>query len=162
MECPRCPNVDLVKENYEGVEIDRCPNCSGAWLDYGEVSKIVESRQVVFSKEFKAEAMAETFKGVPQEAQESRIPCPECMRMMTTYNYGSDSGVILDKCKKDHGFWFDNEELEKVQALRESWQDEALKRGDEWKKLVSDAPEDNEPYEGSLSPFKLLVNLFYD
>ncbi|MDC1175554.1 zf-TFIIB domain-containing protein [Bacteriovoracaceae bacterium] len=162
MECPRCPSNELKLEVYEGVEIDRCPNCSGAWLDFGEVSKIIEERQMIFKKDYKLDVVSDSFKGVPQEAQESRIPCPKCMSMMNTYNYGADSGVILDKCKKNHGFWFDKDELEKTQAFREHWQDEAVKRGPEWKKLAGSIVKDNEPYDGAVSPLKLLVNLFYD
>jgi Zn-finger nucleic acid-binding protein len=33
--CPICA-IDLSRETIDGVEIDRCANCGGVWLDPGE------------------------------------------------------------------------------------------------------------------------------
>lgn len=44
---------------------------------------------------------------------------------MDVINYGVDSGIVVDRCTECQGLWLDNEELEKVQALMERWQDEA-------------------------------------
>ncbi len=40
MKCPRC-GADLVTEDYQGIQIDRCPECNGMWLDEGEVNQLV-------------------------------------------------------------------------------------------------------------------------
>ena len=39
----RCPidNTQLVETIKAGVQIDVCPDCKGAWLDRGELKKIV-------------------------------------------------------------------------------------------------------------------------
>ena len=40
-------------------------------------------------------------------------PCPCCSAMMNRYNYARISGIILDGCK-NHGLWFDRDELRRV------------------------------------------------
>ena len=39
MNCPRC-NDELEVENYKGIEVDRCSQCQGMWLDYGELDQL--------------------------------------------------------------------------------------------------------------------------
>lgn len=42
MKCPKCYS-DLKEENYkEKVNIDRCQQCGGVWLDAGELEMLVE------------------------------------------------------------------------------------------------------------------------
>ena len=41
MQCPVCDQVDLLMTERQGVEIDYCPKCRGAWLDRGELDEIV-------------------------------------------------------------------------------------------------------------------------
>jgi hypothetical protein len=40
MRCPKCGG-HLAIEDYQGVEIDRCKDCSGIWLDPGEMETLV-------------------------------------------------------------------------------------------------------------------------
>ena len=42
MKCPTCDGVNLVMSERSGIEIDYCPQCRGAWLDRGELDKIIE------------------------------------------------------------------------------------------------------------------------
>jgi len=54
--CPRCGGLmDL--EYAEDVEIDVCPDCHGAWLDYGELERLKKKAEVGYTgdKEVKAE-----------------------------------------------------------------------------------------------------------
>jgi Zn-finger nucleic acid-binding protein len=44
---------------------------------------------------------------------------------MQAFNYGADTGIILDKCDRCGGIWLDGGELEKVQVAVEA-ADEAL------------------------------------
>ncbi|HTO72187.1 MAG TPA: zf-TFIIB domain-containing protein [Gemmatimonadales bacterium] len=39
-KCPRC-GFDLRAEEFHGVEVGRCPNCHGIWLDAEAISKVV-------------------------------------------------------------------------------------------------------------------------
>jgi Zn-finger nucleic acid-binding protein len=36
MTCPSCA-VTLTSERVDGVQIDRCPDCGGVWLEQGEL-----------------------------------------------------------------------------------------------------------------------------
>jgi hypothetical protein len=40
MKCPKCGS-DLRTEEYHGIEIDRCPECHGMWLDAGEAEDLL-------------------------------------------------------------------------------------------------------------------------
>lgn len=42
MNCPCCPESNLVLSERQGIEIDYCPKCRGIWLDRGELDKIIE------------------------------------------------------------------------------------------------------------------------
>ena len=42
-DCPRCASIKLMRHRFNpksSVEVDHCPNCSGYWLDSGELEKI--------------------------------------------------------------------------------------------------------------------------
>ena len=39
MHCPKC-GMELQTINFRDLEIDRCFNCNGTWLDAGELEKI--------------------------------------------------------------------------------------------------------------------------
>ena len=41
MNCP-VDGTELKMGDRQGVEIDYCPQCRGAWLDRGELDKIIE------------------------------------------------------------------------------------------------------------------------
>ena len=39
LQCPRCDGT-LVEIDFEEVQIDRCTNCHGIWLDAGELERL--------------------------------------------------------------------------------------------------------------------------
>jgi Zn-finger nucleic acid-binding protein len=41
MRCPKCGG-QLVTEEFHRVQVDRCPDCHGLWLDAGEIELVVE------------------------------------------------------------------------------------------------------------------------
>jgi hypothetical protein len=41
MHCPKC-GEELIILAMQGVEVDKCPSCSGLWLDAGELERLVE------------------------------------------------------------------------------------------------------------------------
>nr|CBH37461.1 hypothetical membrane protein, PAS fold family [uncultured archaeon] len=53
--CPRCGGV-MGLEYAENVEIDVCPDCHGAWLDYGELERLKELTEAAGDKEVEAGA----------------------------------------------------------------------------------------------------------
>ena len=41
MTCPRCEHAEMERRRRDGVEIDRCEDCGGAWLDRGELDRLL-------------------------------------------------------------------------------------------------------------------------
>jgi len=41
MRCPKCGG-HLATEKYHELEIDRCQDCHGVWLDAGEIDTVVD------------------------------------------------------------------------------------------------------------------------
>ena len=42
MKCPKC-GAGLTTETFRGIQIDRCPECNGLWLDDGEIALLVKN-----------------------------------------------------------------------------------------------------------------------
>jgi acetyl-CoA carboxylase beta subunit len=40
MKCPKC-GADLRTEEYHGIQVDRCSECEGMWLDAGETEELL-------------------------------------------------------------------------------------------------------------------------
>ncbi|KPK01071.1 MAG: hypothetical protein AMS20_14305 [Gemmatimonas sp. SG8_28] len=40
MKCPKC-GADLHTEEYHGIQVDRCSECAGMWLDAGEAEELL-------------------------------------------------------------------------------------------------------------------------
>ena len=43
MRCPKC-GMELKEIPVRGVEVDRCFNCNGTWLDAGELEKLAKGQ----------------------------------------------------------------------------------------------------------------------
>jgi Zn-finger nucleic acid-binding protein len=61
-------------------------------------------------------------------ARISYVPCPDCSQLMNRSNFARSSGVIIDLCKQ-HGVWFDVEELPKIiDFIRKGGMEQARER----------------------------------
>jgi len=41
MKCPKCGG-SLQTETLQGIQVDRCPDCQGIWLDHDEVATLMK------------------------------------------------------------------------------------------------------------------------
>ncbi len=98
----------MVVLEVEEIEIDHCVACGGVWLDAGELELLLEGASN------KDELMATLSDAV--EGKEKHIRCPICSKRLDKVRYGTNQDIILDKCPKHDGIWFDQGEL--CQALR--------------------------------------------
>lgn len=105
MICPVCSEPMVVLE-LDQVEIDYCTNCGGIWLDSGELELLIENIT-------EREKLLDTFKE-DSSAKEKSHPCPICGKRMGKVLVGEENKVLIDKCIKDHGLWFDIGELKSV------------------------------------------------
>ena len=39
MRCPKC-GMELIAINYKDIEVDKCSECQGVWLDAGELEAV--------------------------------------------------------------------------------------------------------------------------
>lgn len=106
MDCPVCENAMITLE-LEEVEIDYCTDCGGIWLDAGELEMLLGEPE-------KAAQLLASFKIDSKSAEKPRR-CPICNKKMKKIIVGASAPVLLiDKCPRDHGLWFDKGELHDI------------------------------------------------
>jgi Zn-finger nucleic acid-binding protein len=122
MKCPRCSSV-LSPVEYAGVQIHLCPKCKGEWLNAGDLQKIVEHHDEVFTPEEIA-SLTPVDKEVftAEEDDHDDLKCPSCQGgVMEHFNYADTSGIILHKCPACGGIWADKDELTKIEEVVDGW-----------------------------------------
>jgi len=122
MKCPRCSSV-LKSVEYDGEIVAVCPGCQGEWLHAGELQKIVEHHDEVFTPQEIASLEAvdkEIFTAEKNDHDE--LNCPVCESVqMEHFNYGDTRGIILHKCTECGGIWMDKDQLRKVEEVVDGW-----------------------------------------
>ena len=93
------------------VLLDECPECTGVFVDSTALERILAERQ-----QARADAILGSL-GTPAATPAAQsgpmyVRCPDCANLMNRVNFAR-SGVIVDVCK-DHGTWFDADELPKI------------------------------------------------
>ena len=106
MNCPR-DKAELVVEREHGIEVDRCPECNGRWLDHDELDRL---EATVPSTEEQRLATIEYAR------RESELACPRCSKPMRAFNYRAYD-LELDACEDQHGFWLDAGEEGRVRDI---------------------------------------------
>lgn len=108
-ECPRC-RADLEDLKIGETKIRGCEKCDGLWLDTTTFENICADRE-------KRSAVLVYFGNrtlrTDQLTKVNYVPCPDCGELMNRNNFAKASGVIVDICKQ-HGVWFDSDELPKI------------------------------------------------
>ena len=122
MNCPRCGS-ELRSVEYDGQTVDVCPACKGEWLQAGELQKIVEHHDEVFTPQEIASLDAvnkEIYTAEKDDHDELNCPCCGNVRM-EHFNYGDTSGILLHKCTECGGIWMDKDQLSKVEEVVDGW-----------------------------------------
>lgn len=106
MDCPVCKNAMITLELAE-VEIDYCTDCGGIWLDAGELELLLGDSE-------KTEQLLNSFK-IDPNCTENLRKCPICLKKMQKITIGpSTPALLIDKCTKGDGLWFDRDELQDI------------------------------------------------
>lgn len=110
--CPACAKP-LGRARVGALDVQECLACGGLWLEREAFEDLAASREgqggvlgALPGRDPKPEVA-----GSPMAVQYR--PCPRCSQRMNRVNYAKRSGVVLDVCK-DHGLWFDRDELRRV------------------------------------------------
>lgn len=116
LACPGC-QAALVSTTVGPATLDQCHACGGVWVGQGNFEQLAADR-AERGQVLGALPGVGPGKAAPAEAVRYR-PCPCCGKLMNRSNYARISGVVLDVCK-DHGLWFDRDELRQVLAFIEA------------------------------------------
>lgn len=111
--CPGC-GKPLAAGRVGALETRACLACGGLWLDREAFEGLAASREATGMA-----LAALPAPSAPPPAATGAVryrPCPACGRLMNRLNYARHSGVLLDACR-DHGLWFDADELRRVLAF---------------------------------------------
>jgi uncharacterized protein len=123
MLCPVCA-VDMFVLEFERVEVDHCTRCGGVWLDSGEL-ELIGSHTGALQKDLLC-ALDQQAAGRP--VAEGRRPCPVCQRTMSEVDSCGDTEIVVDRCPRRHGLWFDEGELHEVITAAGADSDNVLAR----------------------------------
>jgi Zn-finger nucleic acid-binding protein len=124
MNCPVCKNAMITMELWD-VEIDYCTGCKGIWLDKGEL-------ELLLGDGGKSKELISSFASSPQTKEVLR-KCPICDKKMEKITAGEGaSAVLLDRCAKGDGLWFDGGELNTI------IQQAKLDEGDKIKQVLAE------------------------
>jgi Zn-finger nucleic acid-binding protein len=120
MKCP-IDGSQLTRQKYEhDIEVDRCPECDGMWLDPRELERIQDTCEIDYSDEIKqipdlvgaAYAMA-------LARSKPAVTCPACDREMERREHGSCSQVMIDVCPHCRGIWLESGEIGALEVFFE-------------------------------------------
>ncbi len=97
----------MITLELRDVEIDYCIDCGGIWLDAGEL-------ELLLGEPEKAAQLLDSFK-IDSKATEKTRKCPICSKKMQKVIVGpSKPTLLIDKCRRADGLWFDKGELEDI------------------------------------------------
>ena len=113
MKCPQ-DGSELQAVDVGGVELDKCHQCDGLWLDYGELKTI---RNMDLGE---IEEQLEQKYGNPEvqpAKADAYMRCPRCGEegRLTRHHVSYMKPVEVDRFQQCHGIWLDDTELD---ALR--------------------------------------------
>jgi Zn-finger nucleic acid-binding protein len=113
--CPRCnkPMQTIDLKIGDKFLIERCSDCLGMFFDPGELEALLDKSVAnVYHIDY---SQLETLKIAKRhdDFPVTYIKCPVCQKLMNRINFGSQSGVIIDKCRQD-GVWLDGGELRQL------------------------------------------------
>lgn len=107
-DCPQC-RVKLKLIEIDEIKLSECEKCEGIWTD-------IETFETICANRENQSAVLKKFDEIlhhPKLQKVRYVPCPICKDLMNRNNFAKVSGVIIDSCK-NHGVWFDAEELPKI------------------------------------------------
>jgi hypothetical protein len=97
----------MITMELADVEIDFCTGCEGIWLDKGEL-------ELLLGDGGKSEALISSFNRASTGGEKQR-KCPICDKRMEQITAGKgEPALLVDKCARGDGLWFDRGELNEI------------------------------------------------
>ena len=151
MNCPICSR-DLLKEDYQGICVERCLRCHGFWLHEEVLRPIIEKRDFYLSSDEILKITQSHQIGVLAQGLHRGLPCPVCQNEMTILEGASHSGVVVDRCMKKHGIWIESCELKKMTLFSKELDKLSVQKNQKTKDVILHTE----------YPLQMLVNLICD
>ncbi len=107
-DCPRC-KIKMQLIEVDEIKLSECDRCEGVWSDIETFETICASRENQSAILKKLDEILHH----PKSVKVKYVPCPDCSQLMNRNNFAKVSGIVIDTCK-EHGVWFDAEELPKI------------------------------------------------
>ena len=107
-KCPRC-KIKMQLIEVDEIQLSECNKCEGIWADVDTFEAICASRENQSAILKKLDEILHH----PSPVKVQYVPCPDCETLMNRSNFAKVSGIIIDTCK-NHGVWFDADELPKI------------------------------------------------
>ena len=111
MNCPACKHTMIAVEMND-IETDICTQCGGTWLDAGELELLLDGA-------INRDTLLKSLNPVVLNAEPQR-DCPICdktMQHVVCASGAEKDDIVIDKCPRNDGLWFDKGELNQVIAL---------------------------------------------
>jgi Zn-finger nucleic acid-binding protein len=108
IKCPKCQDEDdlMQQEEYQGITIERCPICKGVFLDQGELTSLIETKQGNKADQLSFSATSDAMDGV-------YAFCHRCDQEMVSVKLPGD--VVGNQCQKCAAIFLDHGELATIQ-----------------------------------------------
>jgi Zn-finger nucleic acid-binding protein len=123
MRCPVCDDTEMFVLEFELVELDYCPGCAGVWLDSGEL-ELVGAR----AGALRSGLLAALEAGAGRRPAGRPLRCPVCRKRMREVQTETSPPVVVDRCARGHGLWFDSGELDAAVRAAGAEEDNVLAR----------------------------------
>ena len=101
-ECPKC-KIPMDQNWIYRQEIERCSQCNGIFLDYGELGYIVR-----LMKHYRSIDLNEPEIETLDASNREPYSCPADGAVLKRQDYG---GLPVDTCSECRGVWLDDGEL---------------------------------------------------
>jgi len=119
MDCPVCKAAMITME-LDNVEIDHCVECGGIWLDAGELEFLTGEPEQV-------QILLESLHRYEGHAEKPRR-CPICGKKMHKIQAASEGrDLLIDRCRRNDGLWFDRDELDEILARAQLDEDHKIR-----------------------------------
>jgi Zn-finger nucleic acid-binding protein len=84
--------------DLDDVEIDYCHECSGCWLDAGEL-------ELILSRTSGSSSKVATAVRRGRDGERTKNRCPVCRHRMRIERIDVDGPIDLERCPRGHGLW---------------------------------------------------------
>jgi Zn-finger nucleic acid-binding protein len=110
--CPKC-DVGLFILNFKDVEVDFCEKCRGIWLDAGELEALMSQTGASPN-----DPLLQMLNETAVRAPDKKYLCPRCDEAMGEICLErAGKSLVLERCPRGHGWWFDAGELRRLLAM---------------------------------------------